>query len=373
MCGYTCAHRHTARHSLSRAEDWVLRSHRSLAPSVPHQVQVAGNNAQQRLEGGFPCKLEDDPISLVWKKERVMVSFPTAASRRALPNSGYPRSTRSRAAQGQQPAHRCSAPLGPAAKLSAEPRWGAQLAARCARCPAALRTGERGAPGRNPAARPACAARESGSGCRRRRGGLGRGPGQGFLSPPHLLPSRRRFPWGCKCRRGSWGAGGGCCRRPAQRRSKGKSWWRQERPRRRDEVSAELGRRVPGGSGAAGAARPAWGPGKHGEGSGRSCGGCRRRGSAPGPGGAAARCRVWLWGAGWGRQGARGFRPELGRARGRWNCIEGPQRPPLPKSGAGWLPVHLGSGEERSSHRAQRCFLWLKLSRNNTEVKNSNS
>lgn len=31
----------------------MLRSHRSLAPSVPHQVQVAGNNAQQKAGRRF--------------------------------------------------------------------------------------------------------------------------------------------------------------------------------------------------------------------------------------------------------------------------------------------------------------------------------
>lgn len=80
-----------------------------------------------------------------------------------------------------------AAPLGPAAKLSAP---SSPLAVRGARPGTAgtLRTAERGAPRRIPAARPACAARERGPGCRRRRGGLGRGPGRGFLSPRTSSP-----------------------------------------------------------------------------------------------------------------------------------------------------------------------------------------
>lgn len=54
----------------------------------------------------------------------------------------------------------------------------------------AARSEERpgGSPLWPPPPAPPCVARGSEPGCRRRRGGLGRGPGQGFLSPPPPPP-----------------------------------------------------------------------------------------------------------------------------------------------------------------------------------------
>lgn len=197
----------TTQHSTDSAEDFLLRRSRSLALSSLHQVQATGE--QQREEGWRFPSVNWSPTPFLPFGKRSEGCFPSPrqcpttglralVSARSVPAHGGERHTEHPGASlprvgtcpwGQP---RCK-------KTLVKPRRGIGFAHHpTPGAPAGLcRAWERGAPGRVPAvsaARPACVARGSGSGCRRRRGGLGRGPGQGFLSPPPPSSPRRRFP-----------------------------------------------------------------------------------------------------------------------------------------------------------------------------------
>lgn len=195
----------TTQHCTDRAEDFLFRRSRSGTVFTASSSSNRGKTGSRRLEIS-QRELGSDPASTLWKTERGMLSFPTAIS--PPQSSGlwcqpgecrHTRSTRRIAAP------RGNLPVGaaPLQKTLVKPSRGVGFAHHptpggVPGAPAGLcRASERGAPGRVPAvsaARPACVARGNGSGCRRRRGGLGRGPGQGVLSPPPPSSPRRRFP-----------------------------------------------------------------------------------------------------------------------------------------------------------------------------------